>query len=130
METFVATYKDGVLIPSSPPDLQEHQSVRLQIVPPRVQISAETARRKVNRFLLDQVSYLLGAKHPELIRETQLVWRVPVVLAYPDRGVIGQVGTVDVDAESGHPLTSTELIETIKHNAQNLAARTAHPPAQ
>jgi len=126
METFVAKYEEGVLIPLTPPDLEEHQSVRLQIVPSRVQVSAETARRKVNRFLLDQVSYLLGAGYPELAKEIHLVWRVPVVLAYPDRGVVGQVGTIDVNAETGDTLTPPHVVETIQINAKALAARTTH----
>jgi predicted DNA-binding antitoxin AbrB/MazE fold protein len=130
METFTATYEDGVLVPLTPPDLQEHQSVRLQIVPPRVQISAETARHKANRFLLDQVSYLLGAGQPELIQVPLLAWRVPVLLAYPDRGVVGQAGTVDVHAETGEVLSSPQLIKTIQRNAKNLVTRPSHPPAQ
>jgi len=96
--------------------------VHLQIVPPRVHVTAAAARRKVNRFVLDTISYLMGGGQPTLVETDRLAWRVPVVLAYPDQGVVGQAGFIDVDAESGDLRLTPDTIEDIKRNAHALAA--------
>ena len=121
IETITARFEKGVLIPLQRTSLQERQTVRLQILPSGVRVSAVAACRLVNRFALDEISYLVGAQQPELIQTDRLVWRVPLTLAYPDRGEVGQVGYVDVDAESGELLDTR--IEEIKRNARALAAR-------
>ena len=88
-EIITATYEQEVLVPLQDPGLREHQAVRLQIVPPRVCVTAAVARRKVNSFVLDNVSYLMGGEHPVLAETDRLVWRVRVVLTYPTQGVVG-----------------------------------------
>ncbi len=120
----IARYEKGVLIPlQNDIGLREHQTVRLHIVPSRVCITAETARRRVNRFILDEISYLMGSEQPTLIETDELIWRVPVFLTYPTHGVVGQVGFVDVDAESGELLLTPDTIKDIKRNAHTLATR-------
>jgi predicted DNA-binding antitoxin AbrB/MazE fold protein len=121
-ETIIARYEQGVLVPLKDTGLQERQMVHLQIVPPRVCVTAATARRKVNRFILDEISYLMGGEQPTLIETDRLVWRVPVVLTYPDQGVVDQAGFIDVDAESGELLLTPETVEEIERNARTLAA--------
>ena len=118
-----AIYERGVLVPLQDLGLQERQAVRLQVIPPGVCITAATARRKVNRFVLDEISYLMGGEQPTLIETDRLIWRVPVVLTYPTHGVVGQVGFIDVDAGSGELLLTPETVEEITHNARALAAR-------
>jgi predicted DNA-binding antitoxin AbrB/MazE fold protein len=118
-----AIYERGVLVPLQDLGLQERQTVRLQVVPPGVCITAATARRKVNRFVLDEISYLMGGERPTLIETDRLIWRVPVVLTYPTHGVVGRVGFIDVDARSGELLLTPETVEEITHNARALAAR-------
>ncbi len=127
LETFPAIYKEGVFVPLQDPGLREQQAVRLQVVPSQVQVTAAKARRIVNRFLLDQVSYLMGAEKPALIRvENHLAWRVPIVLTAPEKGIVGQVGTLDVDAESGDMLIEPETADEIRQNAH---AFITHPPS-
>ena len=122
-EIITAKYEQGVLVPLQDPGLQERQTVRLQIVPQRVCVTAATAQRKVNRFVLDEISYLMGGEQPTLVETDRLVWRVPVVLTYPTHGTVGQVGFIDVDAENGELLLAPETVEEITHNARALAAR-------
>ena len=122
-EIITAKYEQGVLVPLQDPGLQECQTVRLQIVPQRVCVTAATAQRKVNRFVLDEISYLMGGEQPTLVETDRLVWRVPVVLTYPTHGTVGQVGFIDVDAENGELLLAPETVEEIIHNARALAAR-------
>ena len=122
-EIITAKYEQGVLVPLQDPGLQECQTVRLQIVPQRVCVTAATAQRKVNRFVLDEISYLMGGEQPTLIETDRLVWRVPVALTYPTHGTVGQVGFIDVDAENGELLLTAETVEEITRNARALAAR-------
>jgi predicted DNA-binding antitoxin AbrB/MazE fold protein len=121
-EIISAVYKGGVLTPLQDAGLREGQTVRLQVIPSRVRITARAAQRKVNRFLLDEISYLMGGEQPSLAETDRLVWRVPIVLTYPAHGIVGQVGSIDVDTESGELLLSPETVEEIQHNARALAA--------
>lgn len=123
METVLARYEAGVLVPMQKPALAENQTVRVQFVPPQVRVTAVEAARRVNRFLLDEVSYLLGSERPTLVEVDGLVWRTPVMLSYPDQGVIGEVGFVDVDAESGELRITSETTEELLHHARILAER-------
>jgi len=122
-----ATFEHGVLVPAHDVDLRERQTVRLEIVPPRARVTATAAQRHVNRFLLDQVSYLMGTERPVLTeaalpRAAPLVWRVPVVLTNPTDGPLGQVGTVDVDAETGELLVGEHTAEILRRHGRALAA--------
>jgi predicted DNA-binding antitoxin AbrB/MazE fold protein len=117
-ETIDAVYERNVLVPLEDLSLREHQLVRLQIVPPQVVITAATARRMVTRFVLDEISYLMGGEQPSLVRTDRLVRRVPVVLTYPMHGKVGEAGSIDVDAETGDLFVSAETIEEITHNAR------------
>lgn len=121
-ETIIAKYEAGVLVPQRRLDLQENQTVNLQIVPPQVRIPAVKARHIVNRFLLDNISYLMGATRPTLVQSDRLMWRVPVVLTYPNQGEIGEVGYVDVDAEQGHIVDVPQTIEELRNRARTLSA--------
>lgn len=64
-------------------------------------VTAEEARRKVDRWLLEHVSMLIGAEEPTLVLGTPTVWRVPAAISFPSLGRVGVVGTVGVDVESG-----------------------------
>ncbi|MBI5349384.1 MAG: hypothetical protein HZB77_08745 [Chloroflexi bacterium] len=53
----------------------------------QINISADDARRKVNGFLLNNVSYLIvGGKFPELVIGERIVWRVGVNHSLPGFG--------------------------------------------
>lgn len=89
---------------------------------PGVQISAFTARQKVNILMLEQVSNLLLADEPELVEMAtdRWVWRVPVDLTLPTRGRVGRVGEVEVDARYGEIRYSEELLAQITQRAKEL----------
>lgn len=53
-----------------------------------------TAQRKVSKVLLDQVGNLLYGERPSLVAGRHLLWRVPVWVALPTTGPLGQVGTL------------------------------------
>ncbi len=120
--TISTRYKNGALHPLERLNLTEHQLVKVQILPPKVQITGQTAQRKVSRFILDELSYLMGGEQPSLIQvEAQLYWRVPVVITYPTHGKLGIVGYIDVDAETGELLPPPGGLDELKRSAQTLA---------
>jgi hypothetical protein len=53
----------------------------------------------------------------------RLLWRVPVWLALPTTGPLGQVGTLDVDAQTGEILFTRQILEEIAERGNALARR-------
>jgi len=94
----------------------------------RIEVDAETAQRKVTGWLVSEVGNLLVGDTPALVIAERAVWRVPVLLTSPSRGVIGVVGAVDVDAQSGQVLADEALGRRILEDAHQVA-RSAPAPA-
>ena len=87
-----------------------------------VEIDTLSARRKVTGWLIDEVGNMIIGGTPQLVVSKQTIWRVPAILTSTSKGVVGEVGTVDVDAETGELKTSEELREHILKNVERLAA--------
>lgn len=85
-------------------------------------VSAEEARRKVDRWLRRDVSHMLGADAPTLVVSTRMVWRVPIHFSAPQAGVVGQVGTVEVDTVTGKMYDLASCQVSIEQRAKALAA--------
>ena len=66
-----------------------------------IKVTAEEARKKVARWLDDEISMLLGTDTPTLAVGKQAVWRVPVWIGFPSTGRIPGVGFVLVDVQTG-----------------------------
>lgn len=88
--------------------------------------SAQAAQRRIGRFVADEIGYLLRSDAPALVVSERLAWRVPVILALPDSGPLGEVGTLDVDVETGQIAATPEQIAAITRRAEDLA--NAHTP--
>jgi hypothetical protein len=102
-------------------DDQVHIDIHMQA---DLNVSAYVARRQVTGYLIDNVSDHLSGETPDLvIDDERLLWRVPVALYLTSRGRVGQVGTIDVDAQTGQLQITPSLIEDIEHRARQLAAR-------
>jgi hypothetical protein len=108
---------DAITLPS-PAEVKIEFSLRTQ-----VNVTDFTAQRKVSKFLLDQVGNLLYGETPSLVAGRRLLWRVPVWVALPTTGPIGQVGTLDVDAQTGEILVTTEIVSAIEERADVLVER-------
>lgn len=89
----------------------------------QVNITDVVAQRKVSKLLLDEVGNLLYGERPSLVVERRLLWRVPIWLGSPTRGPIGQVGTLDVDTQSGEILFTQEILDEIAERGNALARR-------
>jgi hypothetical protein len=85
-----------------------------------VAVSAESARRQVHRWLLLEVSHMMGADEPTLVAGDRACWRVPVHLSAPQVGLVGQVGEIDVDAITGEMMSVAAQKVTIEQRAREL----------
>ena len=67
-----------------------------------VNVDATTARRKVSGWVGGYVATTCGGSIPELgIQDGRPSWRVPVVFTCIGVGVVGVIGDVSVDAQTG-----------------------------
>ncbi len=94
-----------------------------------IEVDAVTAQRRAAAWLVTDLGNLLPGDSPALVIGQRPVWRVPVLLTSPSRGVIGPVGSVDVDAQSGEVLAGPQLTRDLLANARQLA-HTAPPPGE
>ena len=88
-----------------------------------IKVTAEEARRMVNRWLIEHVSILMGADKPTLAVGEKVVWRVPVHISYPHVGEAGIVGQVNVDVETGAMDNTSEKIAEMYECAKKIHAR-------
>jgi len=119
---------DNVTITLNGEGLQDTQELNIQVsVTATVNVGARAARRRVTAWLASEVGNMLVGGTPQLIIGHRTVWRVPAVLTSSERGIVGEVGTVEVDAESNELLITSNLKAQILHNAQQLTRSTPHP---
>lgn len=90
----------------------------------KMNYTAAACQRRVSKFLLDQVGLFYGER-PSLVMGERLLWRVPVWLSLPTTGPLGQVGALDVDAQTGEILYTSELLNDITEKGRKLAERAA-----
>ncbi len=76
--------------------------------------TAVQAKRLVSGWLLNEISYLIGADLPTLVLYESPAWRVPIWLTLPGTNHKEIIGAVDVDVETGKindPVKSKAQIE-------------------
>lgn len=122
---------EGITVTLTGDDLHNTEIIKIQIeIDVTVNISAQNARRKVTAWLVGEVGNMLIGGTPQLVINRQSnVWRVPVILTSSEAGPVGQVGTVDVNAETGESLTSDTLRKHILANVERLARSLSTPVA-
>ena len=86
-----------------------------------VNVTAFSARQKVTGFVADEISTNMHAGEPRLVVSERILWRVPVILSMLPSGDRGEVGTIDVDVETGQLVVNQSLIEEIAQRAEYLA---------
>jgi hypothetical protein len=85
-----------------------------------VNVDARSARRQAISWLVSEVGNMLIAGDPRLVISQSTVWRLPVLLTSSEKGIISEVGFVDVDASSGELVISDELRTQILNNVNRL----------
>jgi hypothetical protein len=93
-----------------------------------VNYTAVAAKRRVSGYVASNISVLMGVEDPTLVLADRIVWRVPVVLTMPGHGVLGRVGEIDVDVETGEILVTEAILISIKDHAQHLVVGTTSAP--
>lgn len=90
-----------------------------------VHISAFVARQKANSFLILYAGDQLAGGEPELQINQELNWRVPIQFAPSRRGVLGIVGHMLINANTGEVILADKLtIEDLMQRAETLYERT------
>ena len=96
----------------------------------RIEVDAETAQRKATGWLVSEVGNLLIGDTPALVIADRAAWRVPVLLTSPSCGIVGTIGSVDVDAQTGEVLADEALGQRILKDAHQQIARSAPATAE
>jgi hypothetical protein len=106
--------------------LPEQAEVKIELtVTAKVNVTDVIAQRKVSRLLLDRVGNLLYGERPSLVVGQRMLWRVPIWLGLPTVGPVGQVGTLDVDTQTGEILFTQQILTEIAERGDALAERAA-----
>jgi hypothetical protein len=75
-------------------------------------IDSKTAFKIANRFILERMrDRFSAASLKRVIFPTREVWIVSVVLTYPKKGIVGKVGAIAVDGETGEIVGWTPIEE-------------------
>ena len=119
---------ENVTITLSGEGLQDTQELNIQVsISTTVNLDPKTARRQVTAWLVSEVGNMLIGGPPQLVISHKTVWRVPVMLTSSEVGPVGEVGAVEVDAESGELLVSDQLKAQILDNVKRLTRPTPAP---
>lgn len=89
-------------------------------------ITAEAAASAADFFLANEVGDLLMVEGARLVRDGRRRWVFSVVLGNAVRGLLGRVGSIAVDADTGEVLFESGERERIEANAERL--HRAAPP--
>ncbi len=89
-------------------------------------VTAYTAKRKANVFVLNRVGTGLFGAEPQLVVTDKVIcWRVPIFLSTASQGRRGQVGQIDINAQTGEVLADDNTLKEIADHAERWVGRTA-----
>jgi len=101
--------------------LEDLQMLDVKIsVEATIHIGMDIARKRAISWLVSEVGNMLSVGKPQLIITAKTFWRYPVTLTSSQSGVLGEVGAVDVDAQTGAVVSSEQLKKQILANVQEL----------
>jgi hypothetical protein len=98
--------------------------INIRVTQP-LNITPFSARQKVTQYVMHELSTQLGGDAPELTVGERVYWSVPVVFTLPGKGVLGRVGTLQIDAATGELLTDPQTEQEMMRHAEQLAQRAA-----
>jgi hypothetical protein len=84
-------------------------------------VTAFSARQRVTQYVIHELSTQLGGDTPDLTEGDRVYWSVLVVFTLPGKGVLGRVGTLQVDGGTGELLTDPQTEQEILRHAEQLA---------
>ena len=90
-------------------------------------IPGDKVKALVNEHLVKYVGSSFIAGEPEILKTLDSVlWKIPVFLAYPSKGVVGKAGDYFVDAATGD-IVSVTTKEVLMKNAETLLKTVNEP---
>lgn len=93
--------------------------INIRVTQP-LNVTSFSARQRVTQHVMLELSTQLGGDTPELTVGERVYWSVPVMFTLPGLGVVGQVGTLRVDAGTGELLTDPHTEREMMHRAERL----------
>src|SRR5438270_10355389 len=114
-------------LPGMPLPTESTLDITIRVTQP-LNVTSFSARQRVTQHVLRELSTQLGGDTPELTIGERVYWSVPVVFTLPGKGVLGRVGTLQVDAGTGELLTDPHTEQEMLRHAEQLAQRAALPP--
>lgn len=112
---------EHVTITLSGEGLQDTQDLNIQVsIAAVINVTAKAARRQVTAWLASEVGNMLISGVPQLVISQRVVWRVPALLTSSKLGPVGEVGAVEVDADTAELLVTSELRKRILDNVHQL----------
>lgn len=120
----IATYegiiREGRIQLIEPVALPEESRVFV-VVP--ASIDENTARRKANRWLIENIGNMVMADRPDLIwTGGRPVWRFGAYITAPSHPPKGPIGYVDVNAVTSEILVTEGLAEEMIRNGEHFAS--------
>lgn len=101
--------------------LPEGSHVVVILTGPDQLVEESVARRRANRWLIEDVSNMLAADEGRLLEtEGGPIWRFGVYITGRGRGLLGPVGHIDLDALSGALILNEHQVDRLIVNAQAL----------
>ena len=104
-----------------PPLPAAHVDVTIRVTS-QLNLTAFSAKQKVAGLALSEIGTGIAADEPELVVSRQrVVWRVPLHVAVPGLGRVGDIGVIDVDAQTGEVLADHRTYQSLRRHARQLA---------
>ena len=115
--TYIGVVRKGKIEVTPPVTLPEGSQVHLVL---SVIINERTARRKANRWLIENVGNMVMAHNAEMVQmENQAIWRFEAVVTGSTHAPVGPIGYVDVDARTGKLLSNRQTARTMIERGQH-----------
>ena len=100
--------------------------INIRVTQP-LNVTAFCAQQRATQYVMQELSTQLGGGAPDLTVGERVYWSVPIVFTLPGKGVLGQVGTLRVDAGTSELLTDPQTDQEILRHAEQLAQRAELP---
>jgi hypothetical protein len=118
--TYIGTIRNGKVEFERPLTLPEGSQVRVTL---STVLSEQQAAGKANIWLAHHVGDAVGVRQGTLVQiEDQTLWRFEAFITRVHFEPIGPIGQLDVDADTGDVLTSSETTEAMIDRGRQLAS--------
>lgn len=125
MTTYVGVIREGQVQLADPIALPEGSPVYVVVL---TTITEKVARRKANRWLIENVGNMVMADKPTLTQsEDRIAWRFQAFVTASSHEPWGPIGQVDVSAATGEILTTVDEAEEMIQRGERFASSPLPP---